>query len=425
MYSQPRQAEIKAHRITGVDATKRRGNFPCGPRIAALPRRQSQLLRQPVHVGVQRYNQLGGLHAAPSAGIDTITPNHPTQEQVHPLQAAPAPGKRQQDCDRLLGARVKQRQKGLGGGQRGLGVRRVPGQKGSLQRAKLTQQRTDGTKEAREMIGGEKPIDKTIAALAQLTCPALAKRLGRPWSQGTKRRGAGAQNASHPAERKRRRDKRHHFPVRRVLVTEDHLQRIRVEKSRMVVAFEQVTEQPGKARRGVHRWMHRWMHGSLHGSRFPGKVSTMILQSTILIEFVSRYFYWVFLAILILNMTQRKHQKTAQKKRMATLYLAIAALVIYAGAELCRQYALGDGVMVAVILAVVAAVAVLRNHTFPFTLTCQCTGRRLDWNTILYRDDNCLPEPEFAEGGESDDEPDDAYQTDESQEHEDPEDPPL
>lgn len=195
----------------------------------------------------------------------------------------------------------------------------------------------------------------------------------------------------------------------------------------MVVALEQIVEQPGEvlrrlyARLGLRR--HRLLHGSLHGSRFPGMVSTMILQSTILVEFVARYFYWVFLAILILNMTQRKHQKTAQKKRMATLYLAIAALVIYAGAEMCRQYALGDGVMVAVILAVIAAVAILRNHTFPFTLTCQCTGRRLDWNSILYRDDNCLPEPEPEEEEDTDDEHDEP-QDEYAEETGDPDDPP-
>ncbi len=154
-------------------------------------------------------------------------------------------------------------------------------------------------------------------------------------------------------------------------------------------------------------------------------VSTMILQSTILVDFVAQYFYWVFLAILILNMTQRKHQRTAQKKRMATLYLAIAALVIYAGAELCRQYALGDGVMVAVILAVIAAVFILREHTFPFTLTCQCTGRRLDWNSILYRDDNCLPEPEPEEDPASEDEADDEDQDDEIEKSDESEDDPT
>lgn len=144
----------------------------------------------------------------------------------------------------------------------------------------------------------------------------------------------------------------------------------------------------------------------------------MSLDSTVLIDFISRSFYWVFITILILNMTQRKHPKTAGRKRTATLYLAIAALVIYTGAELLRQYSLGDGAMGLLILAVCTAVYLLRAHTFPFTLTCRCTGRRLNWHTILYRDDNCLPEPEPETQDDDDLDTDDSLKDDDGNDDE-------
>lgn len=413
MNPEPRQGEIEAHGIGGIDKAERRGDLQRGARVAAASRGQPKFARQPVHMGVHGHDQLCGTHTAPSAGVDAIRANHPAKEQVQPLEAPAATGQRQQNRNRPLGARVKPCQKVLSRGQRGLGVRCVPTLKGTLQRTKLPQQRPHRREEVGEMVGGKKPIDKAVTPFAKLAGWTGPKRLGGPWSQRTQSRGTGAKNPGNPTERERGGNEPRHFPIRRIVVVEDHLQWIGMEKPWMVVALEQIVEQPGEVRRrlcaGLGLRLHRLPHGSLHGRRFPGMVSTMILQSTILVEFVAQYFYWVFLAILILNMTQRKHQRTAQKKRMATLYLAIAALVIYAGAELCRQYAFGDGVMVAVILAVLAAVFILRDRTFPFTLTCQCTGRRLDWNSILYRDDNCLPEPEPEEDGAEDD-PEEAFE---------------
>jgi hypothetical protein len=130
----------------------------------------------------------------------------------------------------------------------------------------------------------------------------------------------------------------------------------------------------------------------------------MNLQSSIVSQFVSDTFYWVFMGILVLNLTQRKYQKTAGKKRMATLYLAIAALAIYSAAQLSLLYELGDGLFAAFAIVVLGAVYVLRAYTFPFTLICQRTGRRLDFHNILYNDSNSLPESDDVE---PEDEPDD------------------
>ncbi|TVQ40565.1 MAG: hypothetical protein EA384_02510 [Spirochaetaceae bacterium] len=117
-------------------------------------------------------------------------------------------------------------------------------------------------------------------------------------------------------------------------------------------------------------------------------------------EFVSRNFYWVFLGILIVNLTQRKHRGTAQKKRLATLYLSIAALVLYSAGQLVLNYGATDLYFLPVAVVVVAVVFRFREHTFPFTLRCVQSGKRLDMNTILYRDSNTLPEYDQPASGE-------------------------
>jgi len=109
-------------------------------------------------------------------------------------------------------------------------------------------------------------------------------------------------------------------------------------------------------------------------------------------EFLADQFYWVFLGILLLNVFQRRHHETAVKKRFATLYLGSAAFVIFLMANAVVEYGLPDFALLIGIAAVVALLYGLRRHTFPFTLSCQHSGKRLDMHTILFRDSNTLPE---------------------------------
>ncbi len=113
---------------------------------------------------------------------------------------------------------------------------------------------------------------------------------------------------------------------------------------------------------------------------------------TQVVEFIANEFYWVFLGILLLNVFQRRHHKTAVKKRFATLYLGGAAFVIFLIANAVVQYGLPTYALILGIVAVVVVLYIFRRHTFPFTLRCQRSGRRLDFNTILFRDSNILPD---------------------------------
>ena len=42
--------------------------------------------------------------------------------------------------------------------------------------------------------------------------------------------------------------------------------------------------------------------------------------------FLQKYLYWLLLAVLALNLFQRRYQQQAQRKRFATLYLAMLVL---------------------------------------------------------------------------------------------------
>lgn len=108
--------------------------------------------------------------------------------------------------------------------------------------------------------------------------------------------------------------------------------------------------------------------------------------------------YWGFLAVILLNILQRRHGEQARKKRFATLYIAVAlfAVQIYAG-FIARQE-LADLWLIPGIAAAVGALAAFRSHTLPFRFRCAVSGKRLDFNTFLYRDSNTLPE--FEEGSE-------------------------
>lgn len=110
------------------------------------------------------------------------------------------------------------------------------------------------------------------------------------------------------------------------------------------------------------------------------------------IAFLADQFYWVFLAILLLNVLQRRHHSKAVKKRFATLYLGAAAFVIFLMANAVVEYGFPNWSLLVGIVAVIGVLYYFRSHTFPFTLRCQRSGKMLDFQTILYRDSNVLPE---------------------------------
>ncbi len=112
-----------------------------------------------------------------------------------------------------------------------------------------------------------------------------------------------------------------------------------------------------------------------------------VLTDTTLSSHLTDVLYWTFLALLLLNILQRKHQKKAHRKRFATLYLALGVFALLMVSQLIFIYDGGDWMLLPGFGAVVLVLYHYRSKTFPFRLRSPIDGRRLTWDEIMY-DDN-------------------------------------
>lgn len=103
---------------------------------------------------------------------------------------------------------------------------------------------------------------------------------------------------------------------------------------------------------------------------------------------VAENFFWVFVAILFLNMLQRRGQKRAEKKRFATLYLGLGAFAFYVAGLIILELGLTDLLLIPSGLLILGVLYYYRDQTFPFRLHCRETGERLSWEEIIYDDSN-------------------------------------
>ena len=104
--------------------------------------------------------------------------------------------------------------------------------------------------------------------------------------------------------------------------------------------------------------------------------------------FLQKGLYYLLIALLVLNLLQRKHIKTGAKKRQATLYLAIVVLVLMTAAVLIRRFDFSESLLLPVILAAALLVLSKRSRFFPFLIHCLKCGQRLGWQRLLYHDSN-------------------------------------
>ncbi len=116
-------------------------------------------------------------------------------------------------------------------------------------------------------------------------------------------------------------------------------------------------------------------------------------------RFVADNFSWVFFALIFLNVIQRRHQPASNRKRFATLYLAILVLVFHLSAIGILRAGLPDAAVFASLALLAGAAWYFRAHVLPFRLTCPTCGTRLSAETILFRDDHLCPTCVNAENG--------------------------
>jgi hypothetical protein len=118
--------------------------------------------------------------------------------------------------------------------------------------------------------------------------------------------------------------------------------------------------------------------GTIAGGALTHFVSNLIVE----------YFYWVFLAILALNVMQRRRGREAQQKRFATLYLAIMVFVFYIYAYGIIRLGLSDWYLLVYLGISVGLIAMFRSVFLPFTLRCRACKQVLSFNRVVFSDTN-------------------------------------
>jgi hypothetical protein len=115
-------------------------------------------------------------------------------------------------------------------------------------------------------------------------------------------------------------------------------------------------------------------------------------------EFIVKYFNWVFLGFLALNLIQRRYREKAQKKRFATLYIAILVFLLFTFANSLVTFKLPEWLLLVFFAAAAVVGWLLREHMFPFRFRCKSCSKTLTFDQIMFNDANlcadCLPKDE-------------------------------
>lgn len=124
-------------------------------------------------------------------------------------------------------------------------------------------------------------------------------------------------------------------------------------------------------------------------------------MNTTMAQWASEHFFKIFLAVIVLNLFQRRHQKTSARKRLATLYLAVAVFLLMVVGQFIVVYGGSDLHFLAACLVAAYLVYHFRAYTLPFAIYSRKDGRRFTMEEILYMDD-----PDSQDAPENLDQPD-------------------
>jgi 8-oxo-dGTP diphosphatase len=104
--------------------------------------------------------------------------------------------------------------------------------------------------------------------------------------------------------------------------------------------------------------------------------------------FLQKNLFYLLLAVLALNLFQRRYQKTSQRKRFATLYLAMLVLAWMVLVIVVVAFGWPDWLLIPFTLALAGIGAAFHQHTFPFRFRCARCGKQLEARRILFFDSN-------------------------------------
>jgi hypothetical protein len=104
--------------------------------------------------------------------------------------------------------------------------------------------------------------------------------------------------------------------------------------------------------------------------------------------FLQKNLFYLLLAVLALNLFQRRYQKLAEKKRFATLYLSMLVLAWMILVIVVAQLRWPDWLIIPFTLALAGVGVAFRRRVFPFRLRCARCGGSLEGKRILFYDSN-------------------------------------
>lgn len=106
-----------------------------------------------------------------------------------------------------------------------------------------------------------------------------------------------------------------------------------------------------------------------------------------ILETIEKNYTWVLVAILLVNLTQRKIPNST-KKRFATIYLASILLIFQVGIVTILARGFDHKWAILVLAVCIGLLVIFRKRAFPFKLKCSQCNARLDVNHIIGHDDN-------------------------------------
>lgn len=113
---------------------------------------------------------------------------------------------------------------------------------------------------------------------------------------------------------------------------------------------------------------------------------------------LSQPLYYLMMAVLIANLTQRKHVKHGNRKRLATLWMAGILLFLQVELVLIQHFKLSDMFLVPSVIFAAALTILLRSKLVVFRTKCVNCNGKMNFNKIIYWDNNlcdsCQPETE-------------------------------
>ena len=118
-------------------------------------------------------------------------------------------------------------------------------------------------------------------------------------------------------------------------------------------------------------------------------------MSQSIINIIVDYFYYIFLAFIILNFFMGRKKAQIHQKRMAILYFTVFIFLLYTYAQILKHNNLFDLYLLLYFIVVIPVYIIFKKHLFPFQLRCKQCNKFLSFDRIMYTNynkcKNCEP----------------------------------